>query len=453
MTQNEAVQQLRNAIQKLPKGAKEPTVREIFMPAFIQALGFNDTERLSEFVTGKGAVDYAVRHNTEENRFIETGQSPYLYIEVKGQEKALTDGHPHYTKTVTQLKGYLLADKSKSVEWGIVTNSLHAQLFRKHGKVVYPVTPCLDCSDIDNVIKSFRQRIAKPSKALTVAIYNNKGGVGKTTTTLNLAAALTVLGKRVLAIDFDPNQQDLGDSLNMPPSEGRMLEALTNKTADIRNSISKYRYKHPRGRRAYEFDVILSDTAMASELDEVKLRQRVKPNALLRALKGVKENDYDYILIDAPPNWRIFSQRAVYAADVVLMPARHDNLHSLQNAAMAITDLFPEIEQERVKTGDAGPTALPIFLNGVPSKISQTQFEIMHRAIEKLIKEAKKKKVNLKPFFYPKWTPGHSSTDISRIPYMANIAKADFYHVPAALGFKVAFEQYRNFVEEYLLWA
>lgn len=443
---------LQTAIQRLPNCAPEPIVEQWFTPAFIQALGFDIDEMVPQFDTGAGTVDHAARCNFEGNVFIQTRENPCLYVEVKGQDSTLTENHPDYVKALTQLKRYLLAPKSESVEWGILTNSLHAQLFRKHGRVIYPVTPCLDCSDINSVVRAFRKRITKPPRALTVTIYNNKGGVGKTTTTLNLAAALTVLGKRVLAIDFDPNQQDLGDALNMPPSEGRMWEVLTDKNADIRTCITQYEYKHPKAKRGFSFDILLSDREMASEIDEVKLRQRVKPNALLRALETVKD-DYDYILIDAPPNWRIFSQRAVYAADVVLMPARHDNLHSLQNAAMAITDLLPQVQKERLKQGDAGPIALPIFLNGVPSRISHSQIEIMHQAIAKIIKEGKRSRVDLKSYFYPKWTPGRRSFEMAKIVYMAHIAKADFYHVPAALGFKVAFEQYRDFIKEYFLWA
>ena len=444
---------LQSVIEALPKGATEPIVEQRFTPAFIQALGFSADEMVPQFDTGAGPVDHAARGNSEGDQFIETRQNPYLYVEVKGHDSNLTEGHRDYVRALTQLKRYLLAPNSESVQWGILTNSLHAQLFRKHGKVIHPVTPCLDCSEINKIVKAFRKRIEATSRALTVAIYNNKGGVGKTTTTLNLAAALTLLGKRVLAIDFDPNQQDLGDALNLPASQGQMWQMLTDKNADVHDSITTYKYKAPRGNREFCFDLILSDADMASRIDEVKLRQEVKDHALLRALNAVKQSEYDYILIDVPPNWRIFSQRAVYAADVVLMPARHDNLHSLQNAGMAITDLLPQIQAERRRViGDSGPVALPIFLNGWPSNVSHSQADIMHQAIVQVLKTGKKKGFNLQPYFYPKWTRSRRSVEITKIRYMAHIAKADFLHVPAAFCFKVAFEQYRNFVGEYFLW-
>ena len=444
---------LKEVIRSLPNNAPEPVVRERFMPAFLEALGFGWSETVPEFETGRGPVDYAIRRNRQNDRFIDTRQNPFLYVEVKGQDRSLTDQHPHYTQTLTQLKRYLLAENSASVKWGIMTNSKSAQLFRKHGSVVYPVTPCLNCADIETIIESFRRHIAKPPRALTVAIYNNKGGVGKTTTTINIAAALTALGKKVLAVDFDPNQHDLGDALNMHSSkEGLLLKALTDKSFSVRDSIDTYTYKHPKASRGFSFDVILADPQMVLE-DETRLNQRIRRNDLYRTLDEVKEADYDYILIDAPPNWRLFSQQAVYAADVVLLPARHDNFNSLQNAADAITNLLPQIQKDHAKYGGAGPTALPVFLNGEPASISHNQSEMMHRTIAKIIKAAKSQKnMDLTPFFYPKWSRSRRNVDIAKIKQMAYIAQAAYYHVPAVFGFRVAREQYFAFVKEYFLW-
>ncbi len=445
---------LKDVIQSLPENAPEPVVRERFMPLFMKALGFDWTETAPEFDIGGKPVDYAARHNTSEDRFIDTRTNPFLYVEVKGQDTTLTDNHSKYTKTVNQLKGYLLGSRSESVQWGVITNSRQAQLFRKHGRVIYPVTPCMDCADIEKVITTFRTHITATPRALTVTIYNNKGGVGKTTTTINLAAALTIRKKKVLIIDFDPNQQDLGDSLNMKSqNSGNLLKALSRTSSvSIRDCIQTYKYTPQHLPQGTGFDVILPDTTMVSDQDDVDLK-KIGHDALLDALIEVKAKDYDYILIDAPPNWQIFSQCAVYAADVVLMPARHDNLHSLQNAAMAVTDLLPQAQKKHLKYSGAGPAALPIFLNGVPSNISHVQSDRMHNAIKQLIASAKThKQIDLTPFFYPKWTPSRRRTDIAKIRHFAHIARADFLHIPAVFGFKVVYEQYLDFIEGYFLW-
>ncbi len=153
---------------------------------FFDALGFSLQERVPRFKTGRGrdAVDYALRHNVDENIFLQTKTNPYLLVELKGRDINLTQDSPSYKKTVKQLKGYLLDPNCKTVQWGIITNSRHIQLFRKHGKTIYPATPCLEVTR-DNVVEityQIRNKIEHTSRALTVAVYNNKGGVGKTTT-------------------------------------------------------------------------------------------------------------------------------------------------------------------------------------------------------------------------------------------------------------------------------
>ena len=369
-------------------------------------------------------------------------------MEVKGRTENLTEGHRDYVRASSQLKGYLLNAASKSVQWGLLTNSISVQLFRKHGKVVHPMTPCLPFGNAEELAKSLKRTIEQPRRALAIAIYNNKGGVGKTTTTLNLAATLTILKKKVLVIDFDPNQSDLGDALNMTPTQGKMLNVL-NKGSDIREIITPYEFDHAKLKEPIGFDVILADEELGSEIDEVKLRHRVKPAALLKAIEPAKE-DYDYILIDTPPNWRIFSQRALCAADVVLIPARHDNLHSLQNAAVAITKYIPEVQKERQKNREAGPVPLPIFMNNTIRE-TDDQIRLMHEAIAKIIGESKRAGHNLTPFFYPRLRPGHRDLRMITIPRMAYISKCDFLHVPAVFAFKNVRDQYMNLVKEYFI--
>ena len=440
---------LEDVLQSVPDNAAEAIVEHHFSKPFLNDLGFGNLEIYPQFPVSKGAVDHAARKNTEGDVFLQNARSPYLFMEVKGRTENLTEGHSDYVRASLQLKRYLLDPKSKSVRWGILTNSLMVQLFRKHGKVIHPATPCLPLDNVRRAIKDLKRLIEAPKKALVVVVYNNKGGVGKTTTTLNLAATLTTIGKRVLAIDFDPNQRDLGDSLNLPPTQGKMLGILENRDSDIREIVTSYKFKHPKLSESIGFDVVLSDEELIGDIDEVRLRQKVKPHALLRALEQAKD-DYDYILIDAPPNWRIFSQRAIYAADVVLIPARHDNLHSLQNAATVITKFLPQVQAERNKTGDAGPTALPIFLNNA-YKVSDPQMQLMHRAIAQIIQDHKKDGFDLTAYFYPKLKRGHQDRKMIHIPYMANISRSDFLHVPASFAFKAAREQYINLVKEYFV--
>ncbi|MBW4461123.1 MAG: ParA family protein [Nodosilinea sp. WJT8-NPBG4] len=445
---------LEQALQTLLPNAAEAQVMEVFAAPFLEALGFGYSERFSEFPVGRRfKVDYAARKNINENIFSQSLEQPYLYMEVKGRAKKLGDEHHnHYREAAKQLKGYLLDSASESVKWGILVNSLHVQLFRKHGKVIHPETPCIPLdANIQRVIRDLKQRIESPKRGLIVTVYNNKGGVGKTTTTLNLATTLALLKKRVLIVDFDPNQSDLGDSLNLQPLQGKLLTILKSRDPDIREVIRAHKLQHPRVQKPPSFDIILADEQLANNLDEAKLSQQLKLHALRRALESVR-NDYDYIFIDAPPNWRLFAKKAIFAADAVLIPARHDNLHSLQNAGTAITRFIPEIQKERQQLGESGPVALPIFMNNT-FKPTSPAIQLMHQAIDKIIRDAKANfdGFDLKPYFYPKSSPGHENHKMISIPYMAYISRADFMHMPAAFAFKAAREQYLNLVKEYFL--
>ncbi|ESA34756.1 cobyric acid synthase [Leptolyngbya sp. Heron Island J] len=445
------------ALSKLPEDAPEAVVSAtFFVPHVLEELGFSQSngEVIPEFDTGKGAADYAVRKNIGDDIFLHTRNNPYMICELKGRDINLEEGSAQYKRAVQQLhKKYLLAPKCRSAKWGLLTNSCHIQLFRKHNKVIHPATPCLEISPetIDTVIETIRQKIENPIKALTVAIYNNKGGVGKTTTTVNLASILALAKKRVLVVDFDPNQQDLTSALGIPLSNGQVYTALDDRDADIRDAIQ--RYVPPLKKIAENdlgFDILPADKVLVHDIDESDLRQKWKKHTLHRKLAELKDA-YDYILIDSPPNWRIFSQQALYAAEVVLTPTKHNNLFSLENAVSVIRDFIPEVQSMK---GDATPIALPIFFNG--GKITPYQLQEAQKALIEMIKQAKKiqserPKFDLQPYFFPRYTNARKDLHIFQLPSYANIANAAFARIPAVYRDKSAREYYISLAKEYFL--
>ena len=445
-----------HTLQSLPDDADEAIVDLNFIAtSFFNALGYSSQERIPGFNTGSGqqAVDYALRHNTEDDNFLHTKKDPYLLVELKGRDIDLTYGKGSYKTTVKQLKGYLLGSRCKSVQWGIITNSKHIQLFRKHGKVIFPATPCLEITadNIAEVTSHIKERIANTAKALTVAVYNNKGGIGKTTTVINLAASLTLHRKKVVVIDFDPNQKDLTDSLNAQPNKHSLYDCLKDKVGkiDLKQTIYSYTKKSKSG-TTFSFDIIPVDDTL-SEASEDEIRREISPHSLRKKLASLK-SEYDYILIDAPPNWRFYSISAVYAADVVLIPTRHNDIRSLQNAAITIKQYIPEIQQDRQQKSQGlewGAIALPIFFNG--EKITDAARINAKKAIESIIKKAKPEKIDLIPYFFPRYTKGKKNTNIFELPNYAHIAYSTFEKIPAVYKSKVARDYYSQLAKEYFL--
>ncbi|MBA2749054.1 MAG: AAA family ATPase [Tatlockia sp.] len=437
---------LQSALGSLPDQAQEPTVNDLFVPTLMRELGFQYDEILSEYKTGNRtkAVDKAARKTIGDDIFIHTKSNPYLLVELKGRDINLSDDAVRYHQTVAQLKGYLLDDKCHSAQWGIITNSCHIQLFRKHGRVVFPATKCIALSEanIDEIITSIRKKIEKPAKALTIAVYNNKGGVGKTTTTVNLAGILTHLGKKVLAVDFDPNQQDLTHSLGLPLSNGIVFKALTERDATLQSAIHPFVFKS--GKIVLKFDVVTADLTLTEKPDHL-LAGEIKLESLYHKLEALKQ-EYDYILIDSSPNWKLFSKLSLYAADAILMPTKHNNLFSLENAATAIKQFIPEVQALKV---DGTPIPLPIFFNG--EKITPPKLEVAQKEILNILKIAKREGIDLLPYFYPKYTNANRNLHIHEIPSYANIADAAFSRVPAVYKDKTANDYYKHLVKEYFL--
>jgi cellulose biosynthesis protein BcsQ len=436
------VTSLKSYLQHLPQDASQAIVSTNFAPYLISYLGFSTTERIPEYDTGGGGItDFATRRNLENDIFLQTKSNPFLLIELKGRDINLTENSPSYKATVNQLKRQLLGNNCKAAQWGIITNGSHIQLFRKHGKIIFPATTCIAITpeNIDDTIALIKTKIDNTPKALTVTVYNNKGGVGKTTTTVNLAAILALLGKKVLVLDFDFNQGDLTRSLlNMKPEDGLLEKALTDRNIELKSVIRPYIFKNSK--RQITFDVVPTEPKMA-EYSEFEYNAKMKIYTLHRKL-DLARYEYDYIFIDAAPNWRFTSKLAVYAADVVLLPTKHNSSFSLHNAATAIKEFLPEMQKSKK---DGTPIALPIFFNG--EKITQPQLQLAQKEINQILKNDK----TLVHYFYPKYTPASKNSHIHHLPEYAIIASAAFECVPAVYKNRSAYDYYQDLAKEYFL--
>ncbi|MCE2670888.1 MAG: AAA family ATPase [Microcystis sp.] len=436
------VTSLKSYLQHLPQDASEAIVSTNFARYLISYLGFSTTEIIPQYDTGGGGItDFATRRNLANDIFLQTKSNPFLLIELKGRDINLTENSPSYKATVNQLKRQLLGTKCQASQWGIINNSSHIQLFRKHGKTIFPATTCIELTpeNIDETVALIKTKIDKTPKALTVTVYNNKGGIGKTTTTVNLAAFLAFLGKKVLVLDFDFNQRDLTKSiLNIEPEDGLLEKTLTDRNIELKSVIRPYTFKNSK--LQITFDVVPAEPKMA-EYPELEYNAKMTISTLHRKL-DLARYEYDYIFIDAAPNWRFTSRLAVYAADVVLLPTKHNNSFSLHNAATAIKEFLPQMQKLKK---DGTPIALPIFFNG--EKITQPQLELAQKEINQILKNDK----TLLPYFYPRYTNAKKDLHIHHLPEYAIIASAAFERVPAVYKNRSAHDYYKDLAKEYFL--
>lgn len=149
-----------------------------------------------------------------------------------------------------------------------------------------------------------------------IATANQKGGVGKTTTVINLAACLAEQGKSVLVIDMDPQGNTTsGFGLEKDKLHDTVYELLTDES-EIEDCVQNITYKkHPEIKKLF---LIPSDVGLAGA--EVELYDKDKKEYTLKnKIEGIRDT-YDFIFIDCPPSLSFLTINALAAADSVLIP-------------------------------------------------------------------------------------------------------------------------------------
>ena len=164
-----------------------------------------------------------------------------------------------------------------------------------------------------------------------IAIANQKGGVGKTTTSINLAASFAAMKRRVLLFDLDPQgNATVGSGIAKSQIHHTSNQVLCNEVA-IKDALIK---------TAADYDLLATNQDLI--IAEMQLLQVPKREQRLKSILDQIITEYDYILIDCPPSLSVLTVNALVAADSVLIPIQCEYF-----ALEGLSGLLTTVEQIR----------------------------------------------------------------------------------------------------------
>lgn len=247
----------------------------------------------------------------------------------------------------------------------------------------------------------------------TIAIINLKGGVAKTTSSINIAYILSAKGKRVLLVDND-KQGDCSRGMNRRTQEGAGIDKImVDKRPDMTCLIQKTDYEN--------LDVITANLNLLTANMEVTMdRVRPQQTRLKNALRQVKD-DYDFCVIDNAPDINVSVINALTAADDVLIPVEVDD-----NTTEGMNELLDQIDEIKCELNPG--------LENVKCFISKyNKYNEAHSQGAEIIRE---------------WYPTMKTV----IRNSLAVAKSTYARTPVVLYSKrsAAAEDYQTLVEEYL---
>lgn len=333
-----------------PESNESDITHKVVLP-LLYILGYRDSDWRSQVGIGKNKADFLVNPPS-----LLTHHPPYLVIEVKAPNKKIS-------QSIWQISEYMR--QSRAV-LGLLTNGYTFHLLYhhqgqivtiaeysqptlvKHFGLVYKLLSKATCLKVRGVVERSQEQIhlrfaslisdafdsqemlkllsrtesiqqpTKKDRNMIITVFNNKGGVGKTTLTINLAATLTKLGKRVLLIDIDA-QANLSMGLGIDPLNDIELKGkkdITHLLVEPRTRLGDVIYQKRWG--DIQLDIVPSHIRLSKMENE--LIQTVDSDRIL--VKKLKNHGYDFIFIDPPPSFGKVNSISLMASSSILIPTQ-----------------------------------------------------------------------------------------------------------------------------------
>jgi cellulose biosynthesis protein BcsQ len=335
-----------------PESSESDIAHKVVLP-LLYTLGYHDGDWKSQVGIGKNKADFLVH---PPNQLVH--HLPYLVIEVKAPNKKIS-------QSIWQIGDYM---RHSRAALGLLTNGYTFHLLYHYQGQIFTISEysqstlaehfglvhrllskstCLKVRDVleirqqqihwnfaNLISRAFRskemlklfskqpeninQPLKKERQSMIITVFNNKGGVGKTTLTINLAAMLTKLGKRVLLIDIDA-QANLSTGLGIDPLNDVELAGkkdITHLLLEPRTKLNDVVYRKRWG--DIQLDVVPSHIRLSKM--ESELIQTVDSDRIL--VKKLKNHDYDFIFIDPPPSFGKVNSISLMASSGILIPTQ-----------------------------------------------------------------------------------------------------------------------------------
>ena len=381
--------------QKTPTSYAEGDLEKHLVMLIWEALNLTPLQIKSGVNLGRGAVlraDFLI--------YQDPTQPPVLVVETKRRDQKYANapelgfadwckdqrlyreavGYPVPDDKNNGIRQYLHKDKVNPnflASYGWVFNGDFFQLWRRVDGLVFPMTPIQKFTEtaIPKLLKQLEYCLSNPQSALVTTVWNQKGGVAKTTNTINLGATLAAEGKKVLLVDLD-TQNDLTTGLGLKPNQ---FSAYLKQSLDqiqlgdlvaakniLDVTIQKRQFPTTQN-QPFTLDVLPGERKSLDDFRDTKdFDMSTKVNLFIKLLKLLK-GEYDYIFIDISPSIDILTDAALFSCDAVLTPLDYGR-KALRHGINTYQVKVPKTRELRAKTGHLhwGPWNLGAVFSNCP---------------------------------------------------------------------------------------